>query len=49
MSEPIRTRSPEARAALMRGGAGKHADRRTKRRRTRSATKRAAIREETSR
>lgn len=32
-------------AAFQRGGAGKHGDKRSKRRRTRGAAKRAAIRE----
>lgn len=41
---PIRTRSEGAKAALLRGGAGKHGDRRTKRQRTRTAAKAAAIR-----
>jgi hypothetical protein len=42
---PIKARSEEAMRAKLRGGAGKHQDRRLKRQRTRSAQKRAAIRE----
>jgi hypothetical protein len=37
-------RSEGAKQALLRGGAGKHADRRTKRLRTRSAQRTEAIR-----
>lgn len=41
----IKTRSLEARDAMLRGGAGKHADRRLKRQRTRATQKRAALRD----
>lgn len=41
----IKTRSLEARDAKLRGGAGKHADRRTKRERTRATQKARAIRD----
>lgn len=36
-SKPVKTRSRVALASFLRGGAGKHGDRRTKRLRTRSA------------
>lgn len=39
-------RSPGALAALVRGGAGKHGDRRTKRLRTRGARLRAELKEQ---
>lgn len=39
------TGSPGALAAMLRGGAGKHGDRRTKRLRTRSSQSRAALKE----
>ena len=42
-------RSAPAVAAILRSGSGKHADKRYKRKRTRSAKKRAAIREQTCR
>lgn len=45
MATPIRSRSPEALAAMLRGGAGKHGDRRTKRTRTRQTRLRAALRD----
>lgn len=45
MAEPIKVRNATARAAWERRGAGKHADRRTKRLRTRAAAKRAALRD----
>lgn len=41
---PIKSRSPEAVQAKLRGGAGKHGDRRLKRQRTRKAAKTQAIR-----
>ena len=44
-ASPIRARSRVALAAHLRGGAGKHADRRTRRLRTRQATNRAALRD----
>jgi hypothetical protein len=40
-----RTGSPGAKAVLLRGGAGKHGDRRLKRQRTRATQKRAALAE----
>lgn len=46
MSTPVRSRSEGAKAALLRSGGGKHGDRRTKRLRTRTARKAAAIREQ---
>ncbi len=39
--------SPVRREALLRGGGGKHGDRRTKRNRTRTNQNRTAIREQT--
>lgn len=42
---PVRSRSIEAREAMLRGGAGKHSDRRTKRQRTRQTALRAALRD----
>lgn len=45
MSEPVRTRSIEARDAKLRTGSGTHGDRRLKRLKTRSAQKREALRE----
>lgn len=42
------TRSPDALAVLLRGGAGKHGDRRTKRQRDRASQRRAAIRDAVS-
>lgn len=41
----IKARSLEARDAKLRGGAGKHGDRRLKRQRTRATQKRAALRD----
>lgn len=41
----MKSPSPGAKAALLRGGAGKHGDRRTKRLKTRRAQKQAAIKE----
>lgn len=43
--KPLKVRNAIARAAWERRGAGKHADRRTKRVRTRGEAKRAAIRD----
>lgn len=45
MIKPIRSRSPEAVQARLRGGAGKHADRRLKRLKTRQTRLQAALKE----
>lgn len=45
MATPVKGRNAQAVTLALRNGGGKHADRRTKRNRTRAAQKRTALRE----